>query len=402
MLLWLLNWLQCHVVDDFPRADVGSLGKITFRAALAAMLSFGAALVLGPRLISWLRRRFREPIVSPSPRVRELHQHKQWTPTMGGLFVVAGLVGALLLLGDLGNHFVPIVLVTLIGLAVLGAVDDLIKLSGSARGLSAARKLVGQTAIGLAASLLLYAVQRQQPGGLDLFVPMVGSVGNLGWLFIPVATIVIVGASNAVNLTDGLDGLAGGCLITTTCAVAVAAYASGHAGWAAYLGVPHVAGAGELVVVAGAIIGGTLGFLWFNCHPAQVFLGNTGALPLGGVLGLMAVMVRQELWLVLAAGVFVVEAASVILQVGWYRWRRRRIFLCAPLHHHFQFRGWPEDKIVVRFWIASVLCAVLGLAALKTRSTDADIPAQAQAPTRNSPSDLETRRTFFELGLSKR
>jgi phospho-N-acetylmuramoyl-pentapeptide-transferase len=174
-----------------------------------------------------------------------------------------------------------------------------------------------------------------------------------------------VASSNAVNLTDGLDGLAGGCLVFATAAMAVAAYAAGHAEWAHYLHVARIPGAGEMTVLAGAMIGGVLGFLWFNCHPAQVFLGDTGSLPLGGLLGLVAVVARQELLLLVVGGVFVAEAASVIVQVGSYKWRRRRLFRCAPLHHHFQFKGWPETRIVVRFWIAAALCAVVGLASLK-------------------------------------
>ena len=177
--------------------------------------------------------------------------------------------------------------------------------------------------------------------------------------------LVIVGASNAVNLTDGLDGLAGGCLLTATAAMTALVYAAGHAEWAAYLGVPRIPHAGEMTVLAGGMIGGVLGFLWFNCHPAQVFMGNTGALPLGGLLGVLAVVARQELLLVVVGGVFVAEAASVILQVGYYKWRRQRLLRCAPLHHHFQFLGWAENKIVVRFWIAAALCALLGTASLK-------------------------------------
>ena len=209
------------------------------------------------------------------------------------------------------------------------------------------------------------AIQRLHAGseqGLELNVPGLGLSFQLGWFFVPWAALVIVGASNAVNLADGLDGLAGGCLVCATGAIALVAYACGHAGWAAYLGIPHLAGAGEMIVIAGGMIGGLLGFLWFNCHPASVFMGDTGSLSLGGLLGLLAVIARQELLLVVIGGVFVVEAASVILQVGWFRWTKKRIFLCAPLHHHFQLKGWPEDKIVVRFWIAATLCAVSGLA----------------------------------------
>ncbi len=382
MLLWLLSWFQGRLPDEIHAADLGALGKTTLRAALAAGASFLAALLLGPRSIQWLRGRFREPIVSPSPQLRQLHQHKQATPTMGGLFVVAALIAALLLFGDLSNHYAPIVLVALLGLAAIGAVDDLLKLAGRG-GLRARWKLTGQCAVATVAAGLLYGIASRQPGATELFVPLVGSIGGLGWLFIPLAVVVIVGSSNAVNLADGLDGLAGGCLIATLSAIGAATYASGQPAWAAYLGVPHVAGAGELVVVACAAIGGTLGFLWFNCHPAQVFLGDTGSLPLGGLLGLMAVMVRQELWLIVTGGVFVVEAASVIMQVAIYRWRRRRVLLCAPLHHHFQFRGWPEAKVVVRFWIASVLCAALGLAMLKGHVTD-DGPAGREAQRRST------------------
>jgi phospho-N-acetylmuramoyl-pentapeptide-transferase len=202
---------------------------------------------------------------------------------------------------------------------------------------------------------------------LELWLPLVGHF-ELGWLLVPLATVAIVGSSNAVNLADGLDGLAGGCLVCATGAVAVVCYASGHAQWADYLGIPHIAGAGEMVVVAAAIVGGLLAFLWFNCHPASVFMGDAGSLPLGGLLGLLAVIARQELLLVAIGGVFVAEATSVIVQVASFRITGRRVFRCAPLHHHFQLQGWPEDKIVVRFWIAAVLCALAGLAGLKLQS----------------------------------
>jgi phospho-N-acetylmuramoyl-pentapeptide-transferase len=382
MLVWLLNWLHGYAPGEGLAADLGPLDKITFRAALAAGVSFIAALVLGSRMIGWLTRRFREPVVSDSVEIRELHQHKQSTPTMGGLFLVAGLLAATVILCDLTNRYVPIVLATLIGLAALGAADDLIKLSGRGDGLRPRAKLLGQALIALIAALLLYGVQHEQPGGLELIIPLVGRVGELGWLFVPLAVVVVVGSSNAVNLTDGLDGLAGGCLLSATCALGAVAYAGGHAEWAAYLNLPHLAGAGELVVVAGGLVGGILGFLWFNCHPAQVFMGNTGSLALGGVLGLIAVIVRQEILLAIVGGVFVIETLSVIVQVAVHRWTKRRIFRCAPLHHHFQLLGWPESKIVVRFWIASVLCAVIGLATLKINSSD-------HSP--NSPNRLSSR-----------
>ena len=267
--------------------------------------------------------------------------------------------------GDLSNRYVQAALLLTAGLTAIGAVDDLVKLRGSANGISARCKLAGQLAVATVVAVLIYQHHAALPDGLQLRLPLLSAGIPLGVWFIPAAVIVIVGSSNAVNLTDGLDGLAGGCLIFAVGAMTMVCYASGHAELAEYLNIPRIPGAGELTVLGGATIGGVLGFLWFNCHPAQVFMGDTGALPLGGLLGLLAVAARQELLLLVVGGVFVVEALSVILQVGSYRWRRRRIFLCAPLHHHFQLKGWAENKIVVRFWIAAALCALLGAAGLK-------------------------------------
>jgi phospho-N-acetylmuramoyl-pentapeptide-transferase len=366
MLLWLLD----HVTLAWPDAALAALGKITFRASLAAIGGFLLAVVLGPRWIAWLRCHFREPIKCDSAEIRALHQAKESTPTMGGLFVIAGLAAGVLLFGDLGNRYLQLSLLVAGGLTAIGAIDDLVKLCGAANGISARTKLAGQIAVAAVAAVILWEHHAGLADGLQLRLPFVGSGLSLGLWFIPLAVVVIVGASNAVNLTDGLDGLAGGCLICATAAMTVTAYASGHAQWAAYLNVPRIPGAGELTVLAGGMIGGVLGFLWFNCHPAQVFMGDTGALPLGGLLGLLAVATRQELLLVVVGGVFVVEAASVILQVGYFKWRRRRILRCAPLHHHFQLAGWAENKIVVRFWIAAALCALLGVAGLKLTVTE--------------------------------
>jgi phospho-N-acetylmuramoyl-pentapeptide-transferase len=361
--------------------------KITFRGSMAAMVSFVLAVMLGPRLIAWLAARFREPIKGDSARLCELQQAKQATPTMGGLFLVAGLVVGVLAFGDLTNRYLLAALVLTLGLAAVGAVDDLVKLFGTKNGISARSKLLGQVIVTLAAALILYGQLAGVPGGLLFHVPLVNVSFHLGLWFIPWAVVVMVGASNAVNLTDGLDGLAGGCLIFATAAMALLAYASGHAELASYLQLPRIPGAGELAVLAGATIGGVLGFLWFNCHPAQVFMGDTGSLPLGGLLGLVAVATRQELLLVVIGGVFVAEALSVILQVGYYKWRKRRIFRCAPLHHHFQFQGWPETRIVVRFWIASALCALIGLAIVKLGIDD-------RLATENGPrSDTAVTRT---------
>ena len=379
MFLYFLNRLLAIWPD---LGDASALDKITLRAALAALISFALAVVCGPRSIAWLARRFLEPIKIPSAAVARLHEGKQATPTMGGLFIVGGLVASTAVFADWSNRYVVVAVLVVLALAVLGAYDDLVKLGTSRRGLSPRAKLLAQSAIALAAAVAIHRLHAGSQHGLELAVPAIGLSFQLGWIFIPWTALVIVGSSNAVNLADGLDGLAGGCLVCATGAIAIVAYACGHVGWAAYLGIPHLAGAGEMIVIAGGMIGGLLGFLWFNCHPASVFMGDTGSLSLGGLLGLLAVIARQELLLVVIGGVFVVEAASVILQVGWFRWQKKRIFLCAPLHHHFQLKGWPEDKIVVRFWIAAALCAVSGLAGLKLHARDVAEPLQLTAAQR--------------------
>ncbi len=345
-------------------AGGAGLERTTSRAALAAVATFLIALVSGPLVIRWLRRRFREPVKTASADLARLHAAKNDTPTMGGVFIVCGIIAAMTVCGDWSNPYLPVAMLLTVALGAVGVYDDLVKLSTERRGMSARGKLAAQCAIAFVVAVLVYRLHATVDRGLELTLPVAGTV-ELGWLFVPLATLVIVASSNAVNLADGLDGLAGGCLVCACGALAVVAYAAGHAEWARYLGVPHIAGAGEMTVVAAALVGGLLAFLWFNCHPASVFMGDAGSLPLGGLLGLLAVVCRQEMLLVVIGGVFVVEAASVIVQVGWFRYSGRRIFRCAPLHHHFQLRGWPEDKIVVRFWIAGGLCAILGLAGLR-------------------------------------
>ena len=347
-----------------------------FRALLAGVAGLLLTLVAAPWLLGWLRRHFPEPNTSDSPRLRELHREKQATPTLGGLLIVAGLVAGLVVFADLGNPFLQAAVLVAVGLAVLGMLDDLTKLRGTRNGISARSKLLGQTAVASLAAVMIYRQHIAADADLELNLPLIGTSLALGAWFLPLAVIVIVGFSNAVNLTDGLDGLATGCLTFAVAAMAVVAYVAGHAETADYWGVPFVSGASEMTVLAGAVIGGLLGFLRFNCHPARVFMGDTGSLPLGGLLGLMALVARQELLLLVIGGVFVAEAGSVILQVGYYKWRRRRIFLCAPLHHHFQFLGWPETKIVFRFWMASATCALLGLISLNARIWDDSSPRQ--------------------------
>ncbi|MGB6044059.1 MAG: phospho-N-acetylmuramoyl-pentapeptide-transferase [Pirellulales bacterium] len=355
-------WLQEHS-QHFASVTGEAPARITLRTLLAAICSFVLAVILGPWIIRWLQTRYREPNVSDCKQLEQLHSSKQWTPTMGGLFITAGIVAATLLLGDLGNPYLPAAVVLTLGLCVVGYWDDWRKLTFG-RGLSARAKLAAQFVVASAVVAMIYSTQQSTPHGLELIIPFSGTTIPLGVWFIPLSIVVILGSSNAVNLTDGLDGLACGCLVFALAAMGSLVYVAGHTEWATHLSVPKISGAGELTIVTAAAIGAILGFLWFNCHPAQVFMGDTGSLPLGGLLGFLAIVARQELLLIVIGGVFVAEALSVLLQVGYYRWRQRRIFRCAPLHHHFQLIGWSESKIVVRFWIAAALCAILGLAAL--------------------------------------
>lgn len=370
MLLWLFHYLTCFWPGILTLPTITAWEKITPRAAMAAGVSFLLAVACGPRWIGWLRRRFREPIKSDSPEVVRLHRSKNATPTMGGLFIVAAMAASFLLFGNLRNPYLLAAMVVTAGMTAIGVADDLTKIRSAAKGISPRQKFFWQCLVAGAAAVLLYRQHATAPEGLFLTLPLVDGPIFLGLWFLPLAVVVMVGASNAVNLTDGLDGLAGGCLMAATGATAVLVYAAGHAEWAVYLGIPRIPHAGEMTVLAAGIVGAVLGFLWFNCHPAQVFMGNTGALPLGGLLGFLALVARQELLLLVIGGVFVVEAASVMLQVGYYKWRRRRLLRCAPLHHHFQFLGWPENKIVVRAWIAASLCALLGLGMLKLNFTE--------------------------------
>lgn len=367
MFLWLLHHLHglAQSVSDATAGDTRIY--LTARTAAASCGSFLIALLLGPVAIRWLQSRFRERIDSASTRLNVAHAAKQGTPTMGGLFIVAALVCNTLLFGDLASTPVQIALFVALGFGAIGAADDWIKLSTARRGLTARQKFALQTVLALIAGGWLYTAHHSQPLGLTLLWPF-GDYGlPLGVGFIAWAAFVLVGSSNGVNLTDGLDGLASGCLILSGSAFAALAYLAGHRGLASYLHIPFVPGAGEMAVVMGATVGAVLGFLWFNCHPAQVFMGDTGSLPLGALLALTALVTRQELLLVIIGGVFVVETLSVILQVGCYKLFGRRIIACSPLHNHFVLQGQSEIKIVTRFWIGSALLAILGVASLQIR-----------------------------------
>jgi phospho-N-acetylmuramoyl-pentapeptide-transferase len=318
-------------------------------ALMATLVSFLLAILVGRPVIARLRRLVPEPNKSDSVTLERLHTAKQGTPSMGGLIIVGALVAAVALCGDCSLPEVWAALLVTLGLAAVGAIDDLVKLRGPKKGLSASEKLGGQFFVALIATGML-AMYGADAGQTSRDLPFVGVV-SLGWLFVPLAALVIVASSNAVNLADGLDGLAGGCV-----AVAAAVFMI-MGGFMA----SEVPAAGELTIVAGALLGAVLGFLRFNRHPAQIFMGDTGSLPLGGLLGLLAVLLKQELLWMVVGGVFVAEAVSVMLQVGWYKRTRRRLLRCAPLHHHFQFLGWPERTIVARFWTASACCGALGL-----------------------------------------
>jgi phospho-N-acetylmuramoyl-pentapeptide-transferase len=367
MLLWLINWFAplLEQVELFTSGN--SRTFLTARAALASVTAFLMAIALGPLAIRWLQGRFRERIDSASSRLNEIQAGKQSTPTMGGLFIVVAIVASTLLFGDLTNRYVQLALATVVTFGALGAADDWIKLRTQRNGLRVVEKLAAQCLLAAPLAILLYWEQRSIPHGLELIWP----IGNHGiWLgsaFLVWSAVVLVGTSNAVNLTDGLDGLAGGCTVFTGSAFTAITYLAGHKTMAAYLGIPFVAGCGDLSIVTGAMVGAMLGFLWFNCYPAQVFMGDTGALPVGALLALSALASRQEVLLVIVGGIFVIETLSVLLQVGWFRLTGRRLIACSPLHNHFLFQGQHELKIVVRFWIGSAVLAIIGVASLKVR-----------------------------------
>lgn len=337
---------------------------ITFRTLIAALVALVISLILGP----WLIRRLSAGQIGQTirPDGPQSHLAKAGTPTMGGTLILFALLFSTLLLADLANPFIWLAVGVTVGFAAIGFVDDYSKLRrGQARGLTGREKLAAQTAVALVAALVLYAMPQTSTA---LHVPFFKDVHpDLGWFYIPFAVFILVGASNAVNLTDGLDGLAIGPVMTTAFTYGIFAYVAGHSQLAQYLQLPYVHGAGELAIFCGALLCAGLGFLWFNAYPAMMFMGDVGALPLGAALGLVALVTKQELVLVIAGGVFVVEALSVIFQVTSYKMRNKRIFRMAPIHHHFELSGWPEPQIIVRFWIISIVCAVLALGTLKLR-----------------------------------
>lgn len=342
---------------------------ITFRATLASVTSFLLCIFFGPWLIKKLHHlKIGENIIEAKtcPSLHALHRGKKGIPTMGGLLILLSIIVSTLLWGKLDNKYVFLALFSTVWLGIIGFMDDYMKyITKRSKGITVTAKLLGQSLLAVIIGLFAFYDPHIGP---TLEIPFLKELFlYLGFFYIIFVIMVIVGSSNAVNLTDGLDGLAAGCMIMVAGTYSIFSYITGHAKFSSYLQVIYVPGSGELTVFCAAIMGAALGFLWFNSHPAQIFMGDTGSLALGGAIGVVAVLIKKELLLLLAGGIFVTEALSVILQVGSFKLRGKRIFLVAPLHHHFQCRGLSESKVTTRFWVIAVILALVSLATLKLR-----------------------------------
>jgi phospho-N-acetylmuramoyl-pentapeptide-transferase len=335
---------------------------------MSAITAFLISLIFGPVIIKNLKKlKIGENInKGASLRLDELHRNKQDTPTMGGILILTAIISSVLLWGDIFNKHVLLGLFTIIWLGLTGFIDEYLKqVKHKSKGLTATAKFTSQILLGFILGLILLS-DPQNSTKLDM--PFLKNVSlELGIFYILFVILVITGTSNAVNLTDGLDGLAIGCVIMAAIAFSILSYVSGNIKFSNYLLIPYIKGSGELTVLCSSILGAGLGFLWFNCYPASVFMGDVGSLALGGVLGLVALLIKKELLLVIVGGIFVLEACSVILQVLSFRFFKKRIFKIAPIHHHFQFLGWPESKVITRFWIIAGLLALFTLVTLKIR-----------------------------------
>jgi phospho-N-acetylmuramoyl-pentapeptide-transferase len=412
MLYYLLTWLYQHILDVYGRDTPLRVFKyLSVRAALAAITAMALSIVLGPWLIRKLYAlKVGQPIRRDEcPPLHALHRNKEGTPTMGGVLIVAAIVLPTLLWADILGPFVLLVVGATLWLGLLGAVDDHLKIRHhNSKGLKARTKFFWQILLGAIVGVVLvvmptpgaqYSTTRpqlvQELTGDDgqqnadgtraapdvrailrdhkiygypktLFLPFYRyPVASLGVLYVLLAVLVVAGSSNAVNLTDGLDGLAIGCSTVVAFVYIVISYLSGNFLLSDYLNIEFVNGSGELVIFLSAMIGAGLGFLWFNAHPAQIFMGDTGSLALGGAIGTVALIVKKEFLLLIAGGIFVIEAASVILQVAYFKWKRERLFRMSPLHHHFEMCGWSETKVTVRLWIIAITFALVSLASLK-------------------------------------
>jgi phospho-N-acetylmuramoyl-pentapeptide-transferase len=342
---------------------------ITFRILASAITAFVLSALLGKTVIKMLKKfNIGESVrkTKDTASLYEHHKNKEGTPTMGGVLIIGVIVLSVLLWADLSNKYIWIALLATVWLAVVGFIDDYIKLTRKkSRGLTAMVKLAGQMVLGIAIGLLLYA---DPEIGDRLDVPFFKNlVIHLGAFYVFFSALVIIGTSNAVNLTDGLDGLAIGCVSIVALTYCGISYVTGHYVFSDYLQIIFMPQAGELAVFCAAIFGAGLGFLWYNCHPADVFMGDTGSLALGGALGTVAILIKKELLLVIVGGIFVAEALSVIIQVVSFKTRKKRVFLMAPIHHHFQLKGWAESKIIFRFLIVAIILALFSLSTLKLR-----------------------------------
>jgi phospho-N-acetylmuramoyl-pentapeptide-transferase len=339
---------------------------LTFRAILGALTSLLIALLIGPVMIRKLSyKKIGQSIRTLGP---QSHYEKKGTPTMGGTLILIAISLSTLLWADLSNRYIWVTLLVTVSYGVIGFFDDYRKvIKSNSDGLSAKAKYFWQSMIGLGAAIFLY-LTAVEPAETQLLIPFFkGVMINLGWFYIVLSYFVIVGTSNAVNLTDGLDGLAIMPSVMVAAGLGIFAYLSGHKAFSEYLAIPYLPKTGELIVFCSALIGAGLGFLWFNTYPAMVFMGDVGALALGGALGVLAVLIRQEIVLVIMGGVFVVETLSVIMQVASFKLTGKRIFKMAPIHHHFELKGWPEPRVIVRFWIITVILVLIGLSTLKLR-----------------------------------
>ncbi|GEA10683.1 phospho-N-acetylmuramoyl-pentapeptide-transferase [Alteromonas sp. KUL49] len=360
MLIWLADWLT--QID----AGFNVFSYLTLRAILSTLTALLIAILIGPKMIRFLQTmQIGQTVRDDGP---ESHLSKSGTPTMGGLLILAAIVVSVLLWADLTNRYVLVTLAVVVSYGIIGFVDDYRKvIRKDAKGLIARWKYFWQSVVAIGVAFYLYS-SANLSAETSLLVPFFKEVmPQLGLFFVVVTYFAIVGTSNAVNLTDGLDGLAIVPTILVAGAFAIFAYVTGNANFASYLNIPHIPLTSELVIVCTAIVGAGLGFLWFNTYPAQVFMGDVGSLSLGATLGVLAVLVRQEIVLIIMGGVFVMETVSVILQVGSYKLRGQRIFRMAPIHHHYELKGWPEPRVIVRFWIISIILVLVGLATLKLR-----------------------------------
>lgn len=369
-------WLDAHGMNSLRVFTF-----VTFQATVAVVMSFVLCIAFGPAVIRWLRKQKIGDVASFNQvEMDKLMSGKKGTPTMGGLLIIAAIALTTLLLADLKNFYVQMALVCLLWLGAVGAADDWLKLTavrraGSRQGLTSLEKLLFQIGLGVVLSAFTWQHGRYVPEAVEFYFPFFKNTHpRLAFApFVFIGTLVLTGSSNAVNLTDGLDGLAAGCMALVSFAFIVLALVVGIEELAQYLKFPYIEPSGQMAVLAGAIMGACLGFLWWNCNPAAVFMGDTGSLALGGLIGYISIVIRQELTLVLVGGIFVIEALSVMIQVGFFKYTRkttgigRRVFLMAPLHHHFQKKGWTENQVVVRFWLVGAMLAAMALATVKLR-----------------------------------